>query len=222
MMREEHQWSMSTELIRASGESDEVAAPSATPASGAAERPVDGAASGPVARRSPVAVVIAAILGLMSGVVITTVVRAPPLPETRFVSFDANSKVLMTAGWSNPEGVPGNSFAWCSAKTCKVTLNSRAQADRVIAFQAAPFVFPGAKPQTVKLVLNDKSLGELPFPPGVSTLRAPAPKAAWKLGQNTLSFDFAYAESPKDHTPDNKDPRQLAASFLWVAITGPD
>jgi hypothetical protein len=66
--------------------------------------------------------------------------------------------------------------------------------------------------------LNGKDLGERPFPPGGGVMRIPAPKAVWEPGLNEVRFDFAYAEAPKDHSADNKDPRKLSASFRWLAV----
>jgi hypothetical protein len=161
----------------------------------------------------------AGLLGVMVGVVATSALRKPPAPETRFISFDANSKPSLIAGWSDPEGQPGDSFAWCAARVCEITVNVTNPSDRVIAFQAAPFEIPNAA-QSVKVSVNKASLGNLPMPPGASVLRAVAPKAVWKLGTNVVTFDFAYAESPKDHSAENQDDRHLAASFLWLGISG--
>jgi hypothetical protein len=161
------------------------------------------------------------LLGLVIGVIVTTVVRKPPIDETRFVNFDTGSRALLGAGFSNPEGSGDDAFAWCSARTCKVTVYSRGEVDRTIAFQAAPYSFPNAPQQSVTVLLNGAPLGSHKLPGGVSVMRVKAPKATWLLGPNELRFDFGYAEAPKDHVPGNGDPRKLAAAFVWIAMTGP-
>ncbi len=157
---------------------------------------------------------------MMIGVIGTSTLRAPPPPETRFVAFDARSKAAAASGWSSPEGPRGARFAWCAARSCKLALNVIERSDRVIAFKAAPFAFPNAPMQFVKVSVNKTSLGWLAMPPGFSILEAAAPKAAWRRGTNIVTFEFAYAEAPKNHAEENPDPRPLAAAFLWLVISG--
>ena len=44
------------------------------------------------------------------------------------------------------------------------------------------------------------------------------PAAAWKRGKNALTFDFAYAEAPKDRIAGADDGRTLAAGFDWLEV----
>jgi hypothetical protein len=158
------------------------------------------------------------VLGVITGVFVSSMVRKPPPVETRFLNFDLASVSRLRSGFSRPESLPdGNSFAWCEAKSCSVTLTSYAAGDRVIAFHADPFRFPDAPQQTVKLWLNGKSLGSKKLVHGAVT-RFPAPHAEWKSGENELRFEFGYAEVPKEKTPDNPDDRHLSASFHWLAV----
>lgn len=174
-------------------------------------------ADGPLVPRWVVPIATA-VLGVILGVFVSSMARKPPPAETRFLNFDLQSRSRLLSGFSRPEQLPdGNSFAWCEAKSCRVTLTSYATGDRVIAFQADPFRFPNAPPQTVKLSLNGKSLGSKKLVHGGIT-RFPAPQTQWKSGENEIRFDFGYAEVPKEKTPDNPDDRHLSASFHWLAV----
>ena len=66
--------------------------------------------------------------------------------------------------------------------------------------------------------MNDVRLETLPLDGGPQVRSVSSPGPAWKPGENVLTFEFAYAEAPKDRIPGAGDTRTLAAAFDWVEI----
>lgn len=159
--------------------------------------------------------VILGIFGLMAG----SGCSSPE--ETRFFNFDPQSTPRQTlkVGWSFFEqDAETNTYSWATGKRSVIEVVSRADGDRSIRFRGMPFVFPGAPQQTVKISVNDRDLTTIGTLPGFRVYNVVAPHAVWRRGANTVSFDFAYAESPKAKL-DSNDLRPLAVAFDWLEIT---
>ncbi len=151
---------------------------------------------------------------------------APSGGGTRFLNLDPQSTGSeLASGWSTFERTEtGDTFVWAQAREARVALLADGPADRLVRFRAWPFRWDGAPAQTVTVSLNGVVLGTVPLgdAPGVHGLASPAP--AWKEGENSLTFAFAYAEAPRDRVPGASDDRTLAAAFDWIEIlptTGP-
>jgi hypothetical protein len=160
----------------------------------------------------------AALIGAIVGSFVTSMVRKPPMPETRLLAFDKQDVGRLVSGFSGPEGEGIDAYAWCESKSCVVSLYARPQADRFIAFHADPFTFPNAPQQTVETFLNGTSLGKVKMDGPV--VRVKAPLGAWREGENQVRMQFGYAESPKDHNPGGQDGRHLSAAFHWLVVGG--
>lgn len=147
---------------------------------------------------------------------------APPIEETRFLNFDAESSAgALGAGWSGFERTPaGDTFAWAQAKSALVAIDSRADGDRLIRFRAWPYRYPGAPPQNVTLFLNDAKIESAVMPDGASVYTFIAPGSALKKGKNQIRVEFTYAEAPKDREAAG-DARTLAAAFDWIEVLPP-
>jgi len=141
-------------------------------------------------------------------------------PEAMFLNFDPLSTPReLTRGWSSFERTgAGDTYVWAQARAASVTLRAGGPADRIIRFRAWPFRYEGAPPQRVTVVLNDVTLGTFPLPDGPTVVETPSPAAAWKRGKNVLTFDFAYAEAPKDRIAGADDGQTLAAGFDWLEV----
>lgn len=141
-------------------------------------------------------------------------------PEAGFLNFDPESTPgALTTGWSSFERTAaGDTFVWALARAAKVSVRLGRPADRLVRFRAWPFRYEGAPAQLVTVVLNDVTLGTFPLPDGPSVVSTPSPQAAWRDGENVLTFDFAFAEAPKDRVPGAADGRTLAAAFDWIEI----
>lgn len=144
----------------------------------------------------------------------------PSVRETRFLNFDAEgSSGALTSGWSGFEKTEtGDTFVWAQAREAKVTVLAGSAADRLVRFRAWPFRWEGAPPQTVTVSVNDVRLEPIRLGDGPRVYSAASPAPAWKPGPNVLTFEFAYAEAPKDRIAGNEDARTLAAAVDWLEI----
>jgi hypothetical protein len=143
-----------------------------------------------------------------------------PAPQTRFLNFDVESSSgALISGWSSFEKTPeGDTFAWAQAREATLNVSADGPADRLIRFRIWPFGWEGAPPQTVTPWVNDVRLETIRLAGGTRVYSTTSPGPAWKRGGNTLKFEFAFAEAPKDRIPGGGDSRTLAAAFDWVEI----
>lgn len=142
------------------------------------------------------------------------------LPETRFLNLDPESSTgALASGWSGFEKTPeGDTFSWAQAREARATVLGGAASDRLVRFRAWPFRWEGAPPQTVTVSVNEVRLGTLTLGDGPRVYSLVSPAPAWKPGPNVLTFEFTYAEAPKDRIPGATDTRPLAAAFDWIEI----
>jgi len=161
---------------------------------------------------------VAAALGGVAGYFL----KPPPVVETDFVNFDAESTPVrvLGEGWSGFEKFSdGVTVAWCAAVRCTLNVSSTGEHNRLVRARLTPFAYQGAPQQTVTVYLNGTKIGSQPVPAErFTTLAFPAPQQYWLPGLNALSFQFAYAKDPKTVIPGDDDPRTLAATFDWVDI----
>ena len=145
---------------------------------------------------------------------------ARPAPEPRFLNFDPESSAgALAGGWSGFETTDaGDTFAWAQAREARVVLLAPGAADRLVRFRAWPFGWEGAPPQTVAVSLNGARFASVTLSAGPAVYGAVSPAAAWKEGTNTLTFEFAWAEAPKDRVPGADDTRTLSAAFDWIEV----
>jgi hypothetical protein len=145
---------------------------------------------------------------------------ARPVPEPRFLNLDPESTAgALGPGWSGFEKTDrGDTFAWAQAREAEVRLVAPGAADRLVRFRAWPFEWEGAPPQTVSVSVNGTKFATVTLSPGPAVYSGVAPAAAWKEGANTLAFEFAWAEAPKDRVPAADDTRTLAAAFDWIEV----
>ena len=160
------------------------------------------------------ALLLAAVAGAIAGC------GARP-EETRFLSFDAEStpRDLLVSGWSGFESGPsGDTFVWAQGRRAAVEVHASRVRGRLLRVRCWPFRWDGAPPQTVTVTLNGARLETVGVSDGPRVYAVATPAEAWRPGKNVLSFDFAYAEAPKDRTPGAGDARTLAAAFDWLEI----
>lgn len=142
------------------------------------------------------------------------------LPETRFLNLDPESSAgALASGWSGFEKTPeGDTFSWAQAREARATVLADAASDRLVRFRAWPFRWEGSPPQAVTVSVNEVRLGTLTLGDGPRVYSLVSPGPAWKPGPNVLTFEFTYAEAPKDRIPGAADTRPLAAAFDWIEI----
>jgi hypothetical protein len=157
----------------------------------------------------------------LTGLILTGACRAPE--ETRSLNFDPETTTgALGAGWDGFERTDlGDTFVWVHSREARVSIVSRADGDRLVRFRCWPFLFPGAPPQTLTLLVNDQKADMLTLGGEPRVYAIAVPRALWKRGQNELKFVFAYAESPNDRVSGASDERTLAAAFDWLELLRP-
>ena len=150
------------------------------------------------------------------------VAKAEVHDETRFLNFDVESTPAdaLGPGWSSFEGTrSGDTFAWCTARSCSVRVHVVSADNRIVRLRVRPFRYPGAPPQRATVSINDKPVSTLTLPEGDNVLTIGADRRFWHTGVNALRFDLAYAEAPKEHIPGTDDDRRLSIAVDWIEIS---
>jgi hypothetical protein len=143
------------------------------------------------------------------------------LEETRFLNFDPEStpRSTLAYGWSTFEAdSQTNTFVWCNGLRAALVINSRADGDRLVRFRGWPFSWPGSAPQTMAVSINGLRVANLTLPNDFRVSSFVVPRESWKKGANELVLEFAYAASPMEKLPPQKDARPLAFAFDWLEI----
>lgn len=145
------------------------------------------------------------------------------LGEARSDFGPATSRQLLLDGWSSPESAPDDAdswFAWAISERAQLTLRLLDPELGWLHFRARPFQVGPNVTQTVSVELNGATVGTVTLGPGdfeLYTLRLPP--EGLTIGDNVVSFDFAYATSPSSFSSSLEDRRTLAAAFDYVAVT---
>ena len=140
--------------------------------------------------------------------------------ETRFFNFDGDStpEEALKSGWSFfEEDGETNTYVWATGLHADLSVTSRGDGDRTIRFRGMPFVFPKSQPQTVRVRVNGRDVATVRPTEGFRIYSAFAPHSVWRRGENSIAFDFTYAESPQTTVHAN-DLRPLAFAFDWLEI----
>ena len=132
------------------------------------------------------------------------------------------SREVLLDGWSAPESANDgrSSFAWAISERAELRLRLLDPNRDWLHFRARPYQIGPNVTQTVSVELNGVAVGNVNLRPGdfeVYTLRLPP--EALTIGDNVVSFDFAYATSPNSLSASSEDRRTLAAAFDYVATT---
>ena len=141
-------------------------------------------------------------------------------PDALFLNFDPEGSAgSLASGWSGFERTEaGDTFVWAQAREARARLLSAGAAERLVRFRAWPYRWTGAPPQTVTISVNGVKLPAVTLGEGPRVYALASPGSAWKPGMNDLTFEFAYAEAPRDREPGNADTRTLAAAFDWLEV----
>jgi hypothetical protein len=168
---------------------------------------------------------VAAALAFLGGAALGAgggyIAKAEVRDETRFLNFDVESmrEGALGPGWSSFEGTrSGDTFAWCTTRSCSVRVNVASVDDRIIRLRVRPFRFPGAPPQRATVSINDNPASTLTLPDGDAVLTVGADRRFWHKGRNELRFDLDYAEVPKERVPGTDDDRRLSIAVDWIEI----
>jgi arylsulfatase A-like enzyme len=144
-----------------------------------------------------------------------------PTEQSRVeIDFDGWTGGLRTgAGWYAFEPKfddAHHGVAWASVYA-ELYLGRPLADDVELAGIAAPFSYPGSKPQTLTPRLNGHRLATLTLPDGWSEFRTPLPREDFVAGVNLLELDFDHVTSPSA-VSSNGDTRTLSVVFDRVAV----
>jgi len=186
------------------------------------------------------ACVLAAACGTSDGTISVTVARGET-PGQRLIDFaaradsgrfrlaepaydfdPATSQGVLLDGWSFPEAADddGSWFAWAISERAQLQLQLLDPERTWLHFRARPFQIGPNVTQTVSVELNGTAVASVNLRPGgFETYTIRLPQEALTIGENVVSFDFAYVTSPNSLSSSSEDRRTLAAAFDYVATT---
>jgi hypothetical protein len=143
-----------------------------------------------------------------------------PLPDPIQIDFgDWSSLPYRGEGWADDENIFAAAANWVVGTQARFFFPVRGAGTRRLTMQIAPFAYPGASPQTLSLLLNDRPLdASFTLHEGWQVIEATLPTSALRQGLNTLVLHFGYATSPSSVLPGNSDNRPLAAAVDWMKI----
>lgn len=125
----------------------------------------------------------------------------------------------LRSGWSAPEHLGGESFAWAIEREADLSLWVLDRSARWLHFAAQPFDVGGER-QSAIVRVNGIETDRVPLEGGgVRTYTVALVEGVLRPGENIVSFEFAYAVSPQSLNPEALDERPLAAAFRFVSIT---
>lgn len=120
-------------------------------------------------------------------------------------------------GWcATFDGPPGGRYLWAVARQSSIQFNrNNPLTEGDLIFFADPFLPDSSSVQELELLANGTRVESLRLSPGGKIYRLPVAASFFREGQNTLTFRFAYAKSPRE-TGKGPDDRTLAAMFKRI------
>ncbi len=139
--------------------------------------------------------------------------------ETFRLDFDhSTTDGALVGGWSYYENSPDRTtFVWATGYEVGALLHRGIPEDARIRVRA--WAFSGLhSQQRVRGLLNGHVIGEASLGPQPQILEVPAPRSAWRDGENLLVIQFANAAAPVE-LGGSGDTRPLAAAFDWLEVS---
>jgi hypothetical protein len=149
----------------------------------------------------------------------------PQIPDPLRIDFgDWSAAAYRGEGWNEDEDIFAATANWAIAEEAQIFFPVRGGGDRRLSMQVAPFVYPGAPPQTLTFSLNGRRL-DVPvdgtpaeLAEGWQVVEAILPEDNLQQGLNTLNVHFDHAVSPASVLEGVTDDRPLAVAVDWVTI----
>ena len=122
-----------------------------------------------------------------------------------------------TAGWSERERDPGQSFRWAVATESSLVVRLRERGRYRLQFRAEPFRYDGAPQPRVTIIVNGEAVAELELDAGWSEYQVDIPESNLGRTLTEIQFRYEYATSPLE-LGISGDPRPLAVRFDYVRV----
>ncbi len=106
-------------------------------------------------------------------------------------------------GWAADEQIQGVSANWAVEQEARVLLPSAVEAGYRLTVRALPFDYPGAKAQTMALVVNGHRLEPVTLAAGWADYAWEVPAQLLEQPINDLRFEFDHLAAPADVLPGN-------------------
>ncbi len=104
-------------------------------------------------------------------------------------------------GWSGAEEIQGVGASWAVAQGARVFLPVRGEGDYQLRLRALPFDYPGAAPQTVRLLVNGHRFDTVPLQPGWAPYTWNVAARFLNRGLNDVRFEFGRLDAPAEVLP---------------------
>jgi arylsulfatase A-like enzyme len=126
-------------------------------------------------------------------------------------------------GWSTTSevGLAGEGFVWALATEASFSLNLVHTNYKSLYLRCRPYRYPKAPPQTMTVLVNGTELQTVELKGGFRTYKIKLPQQSLRRGGNHTVLRFAYARSPQEQDPANRDDRTLAAAVTWAGLVKP-
>jgi arylsulfatase A-like enzyme len=129
------------------------------------------------------------------------------------------ARALLRGGWSHDETDGGRTFVWSDGPESEIEFFLAAPRDIPLSLYGEAYRYPGAPPQKVSLLLNDKPVGETAVEDGKVVL----PRGRLRAGINRLVLRYAWTRSPREIDGEDGDRRRLAVAWDFLRFaTGVD
>ncbi len=133
-------------------------------------------------------------------------VEQAAIPNPLTIDFgDWRSDPYRGQGWAGNEEIFAATANWATDTEAALFFPVRGQGDRRLTLHIAPFTYPGAPEQQVKLLLNNQPLSNsFSLHEGWQTINALLPEEYLITGLNRLTLQFAHTAQPRQVLPANR------------------
>jgi len=141
--------------------------------------------------------------------------------KKRGIGFEEADERFVLAGFHGPESIGGNWFRWLSAKEARFAIPLDEPFSATLRLRMSPMDYPGAAPQRMEVLVNDRSIGSARMRPDFDNYDFAVPRDVWRTGVNVVTLRFARAESPADVAPGSTDRRVFSAAIDSAELLDP-
>ena len=141
--------------------------------------------------------------------------------KKRGIGFEHADEPFVLAGFHGPESIEGNWFRWLSAKEARFVVPLDEPRTATLRLRMSPMDYPGAVPQRMEVLVNDRSAGSAIMRPDFDNYDFAVSKDFWRPGLNVVTLRFARAESPAQVVPGSTDRRLFSAAIDSAELLEP-
>jgi hypothetical protein len=147
----------------------------------------------------------------------------PPPPPVRTlptsVDFQDGMARMWMTGWYPAEEAGGRVLAWSGGPQSTLTLSLPTDQDIRLTMEMLPFEFQGSPPQTVTVVLNDRTIEELELGSGLQSYSVILPEEDLRASTPIrLEFRYAWSRTVSEVIPSSPDSREIAVAWYSIEL----